>query len=115
MRRLHLALFLACAPVAGCYPAPYPVYPTTVTTPADFDRSWSAAHWAANDVGVVITLADRANGVMQGMKDGAGVTITLQQQADGTLKLVFSAPESKESNPSLQDRFVTAYNRRMGR
>ena len=44
-----LALVLCCfALLAGCVVAPYPAaYPTTVSTPANFDRSWDAALGAA--------------------------------------------------------------------
>jgi len=43
------------------------------------------------------------------------VTIDLRPQADNTLQVSFSAPDSKESNPSLHERWLSAYNRRMGR
>jgi hypothetical protein len=43
------------------------------------------------------------------------VTIDLKPQADNTLQVIFSAPDSKESNPSLNDRWLRAYQSRMGR
>lgn len=121
MTRLLCASFIvaASALVAGCVvaPYPYPAYPatTTVTTPPSFDRSWDAALGAAADVGVQITSADRANGRITGSKAGAGVTIDLRPQADNTLQVIFTAPDSKESNPSLNDRWLRAYQTRMGR
>lgn len=115
MRRLSLALVAAAALLAGCiYPA-YPVYPTTVSTPPSFDRSWDAALGAAADAGVQITSADRSTGHITGIKAGAAVTIDLRPQADNTLQVIFSAPDAQESNPSLRDRWLSAYNWRMGR
>ena len=81
----------------------------SVPTPPSFDRSWDAALGAAADVGVEITRADRANGRITGTKAGAAVTIDLRQQADNTLQVIFNAPDSKESNPTLNDRWLTAY------
>src|SRR5881392_1919004 len=95
--------------LAGCVVAPYP-YPyttTTVTSPPSFDRSWDAALGAAADVGVQITNADRGNGRITGSKAGAPVTIELRPQADNTLQLIFSAPDSKETNPTLNDQWVS--------
>jgi hypothetical protein len=116
-RLLHFAIAAACVLIGGCVvaPYPYPSYPTVVTSPPSFDRSWDAALSAAADVGVQITQADRANGRITGNKAGAAVTIELRQQADNTLQVSFNAPDSKESNPTLSDRWLAAYNRRMGR
>lgn len=113
---LHLSLAAAIAVLAGCVAAPCPTpYPTGATTPPSFDRSWDAALGAAADVGIQVTSADRASGRISDVKAGAGVIIALQPQADNTLKLSFDAPASKESNPSLGERWAAAYNRRMGR
>lgn len=113
---LHLSLAAAVALLTGCVVAPYPTaYPTGATTPPSFDRSWDAALGAAADVGIQVTRADRAAGRIGGVKAGAAVTIELQPQADHTLKLSFDAPASKESNPTLGERWAAAYNRRMGR
>ena len=116
-RLLSLALIAASALFAGCVVAPYPyAYPTTtVSSPPSFDRSWDAALGAAADVGVQITSADRANGRITGTKAGAAVNIELRPQADKTLQVIFSAPDSKESSPSLNDRWLGAYQARMGR
>ena len=62
-----------------------------------------------------MTRADRADGRITGTKAGAAVAIDLRPQADNTLQVIFNAPDSKESNPTLNDRWLTAYNRRMGR
>ncbi len=116
-RLLYLSIVAASALLVGCVVSPYPYpYPTTtVSSPPSFDRSWDAALGAAADVGVQITNADRANGRITGSRGGAPVTIDVRPQADNTLQVIFSAPDSKESNPSLHDQWLSAYNRRMGR
>ena len=117
MRRLtQIALAAACILIAGCYayPYPYPAYQTVTTAPS-FDKSWDAALGAAADVGIQITSADRSAGRITGSKAGARVTIDVRPQADNTLQVIFSAPDSKESNPSLNDRWLAVYNQRMGR
>lgn len=111
-----LVLILAVALLAGCVVAPYPgTYPTTVSAPASFDRSWDAALGAAADAGIQIGNADRGSGRITGSKAGAAVTIDLQPRADNSLKVSFDAPASKETNPTLGERWLAAYNRRMGR
>ena len=117
MRRLpQFLLAAACIVLAGCYyaPAPYPAYQTVTTAPS-FDKSWDAALGAAADVGIQIRSADRGAGRITGTKAGATVTIDVRPQADNTLQVIFSAPDSKESNPSLNDRWLAVYNQRMGR
>jgi hypothetical protein len=119
MTRLScLFVFALTTLLAGCVYAPYPyAYPatTTVASPPSFDRSWDAALGAASDVGVQITNADRANGRITGNKAGAAVSIDLRPQTDNTLQVIFSAPDSKENNPTLNDRWLRAYQTRMGR
>jgi hypothetical protein len=115
-RLVRVALVAVFAVLAGCVVAPYPAaYPTTGTTPPSFDRSWDAALGAAADAGIQVTSADRASGRITGSKAGAAVTIELQPRADNSLQLSFDAPASKESNPTLGERWAAAYNRRMGR
>ena len=43
------------------------------------------------------------------------MNIDLRPQTDNTLQVIFSAPDSKESNPTLNDRWLRAYQARMGR
>jgi hypothetical protein len=116
-RILCLLVVAASALLAGCVVAPYPYgySTTTVSSPPSFDRSWDAALNAAADAGIQITSADRTTGHMNGTKAGASVTIDLRPQADNTLQVIFSSPDSKESNPTLGDRWRSAYNQRMGR
>jgi hypothetical protein len=87
----------------------------TTVSPPSFDRSWDAALGAAADAGVQVTNADRGNGRITGNKAGAAVTIELRPQPDNSLQVMFNAPESTETNPTLNQRWVAAYNRRMGR
>jgi hypothetical protein len=108
------------AVLAGCVVAPYPYTvstpPPTVTREApSFDKSWDAALGAAADAGIDVTSADKAAGRIAGRKAGAAVTITLTRQLDSSLQVAFNAPDSKEANPSLNDRWLAAYQRRMGR
>jgi hypothetical protein len=115
MKRLLrlFAVLLAAVSIAGCvaYPYGYPGAPG----PANFDRSWDAALGAAADAGVQVTSADRASGRISGNKAGADVAIALQSRADGSLQVSFDAPNSKETNPTLQQRWLQSYERRMGR
>jgi len=113
MTRLLLSLAIAVLPLTGCVSSD--TQPQTVTTLPSFDRSWDAALGAAADVGVQVQTADRAGGRILGNKAGVEVKIDLLRQADGTLKLAFSAPGSPETNPKLGDRWLSAYQRRMGR
>ena len=119
-RMLRLALasaaLLSAALLAGCVVAPYPgAYPTGMSTPASFDRSWNAALGAAADAGIQVGNADRGSGRITGSKAGAAVTIELRPQADNSLRVSFDAPDAKETNPTLAERWTAAYNRRMGR
>ena len=115
MRRLSFVLVVVSALLSGCLFGPSPGYTTTVTTPPSFDRSWDAALGAADDAGIQVTGADRSAGRITGTKAGAAVTIELQRLPDNRLQLTFSSPDSKESNPTLGDRWWKAYDRRMGR
>ncbi len=117
MTRLLICIAALCValPLTGCYPEPYPYTAVTINSPTQFDRSWSAALGAAADAGVQVTSADRATGIITGDKAGAAVTIKLQSQADGRLSVAFDAPNAHDTNPSLKDRWLAAYQRRMGR
>jgi hypothetical protein len=116
IRLLALAFILsALLPLSGCYPYPYPYTAVPVNSPSTFDRSWDAALGAAADAGVQVSSADRATGLITGNKADAAVTIKLQSQADGRVRVSFDAPSAQESNPTLKDRWLAAYQRRMGR
>ena len=111
-RRNTLVLLLAAA-LTGCVA----YYPTTMPAPgpSTFDRSFDAALNAASDSGVNVTSADRATGRITGSKAGAPVTIDLMRQADGSVRIAFTAPDSTQSNPTLAQQLNNAYQRRMGR
>jgi hypothetical protein len=99
--------------LSGCVVSePVPAY---VPAPSIFDRSWSAATGAAQDEGVRVTSEDRVKGVITGSRGEQDVTINVQTQADGNVRVEFSAKGPKGSDPGLAGRISRAYDRRMGR
>jgi len=112
LHRLSLLALTAVLACSGCASEPEPV---PVAIPSKYDRSFDAALAAATDVGVVVHSADRFLGRIVGEKAGAEVTIDLKRQADGTVKVEFSAPGSTETNPKLSEQWLSAYQRHMGR
>jgi hypothetical protein len=92
----------------------YQPVPASVPAPGTFDRAWSAAIGAAQDEGVRITSEDRVKGVISGSR-GEDVTINVQTQADGNVRVEFSARGPKGSDPGLAGRISRAYDERMGR
>jgi len=110
-----LAAVLTAVLVSGCVAYPYPYAEPMPAAPSKFDQAWDAALGAAADAGVQVTGADRASGRISGNKAGAAVSINLQSLADGRVQVAFDAPGSREANPTLNERWLAAYNRRMGR
>jgi hypothetical protein len=108
---------LAASVISGCvaYPYPYPYAEPVPAMPSRFDRAWDAALGAAADAGVQVGVADRSSGQINGVKAGAAVSIRLQTRADGSVQVAFNAPTSTETSPTLNERWLAAYNRRMGR
>jgi hypothetical protein len=99
--------------LSGCVVSePVPAY---VPVPSTFDRAWSAAIGAAQDEGVRITSEDRVKGVISGSRGDQDVTVNVQTQADGNVRVEFSAKGPKGSDPGLAGRISRAYDRRMGR
>jgi hypothetical protein len=96
--------------LSACATEPPPPPP-----PSAFDRAWNAALGAAQDEGVRVTSADRAGGVIRGSREQQEVTINLQTQADGNVRIEMSARGPKGSDPGLAGRLSRAYDRRMGR
>lgn len=106
-----LAICGALLGSAGCayyVPAAYPV-----STPASFDRSFSAASNAMRDQGLSIRTEDRSSGVVVGMVGSATVTANVRQQADGSVRVQFDATGPRD--PSLIDRVSRSYDAYMGR
>ena len=99
--------------LAGC--VVYEPVPANVPAPSTFDRAWSAAIGAAQDEGVRITSEDRVKGVISGSRGDQDVTVNVQTQADGNVRVEFSARGPKGSDPGLAGRISRAYDRRMGR
>jgi hypothetical protein len=101
---------------AGCtYYVPATTVPVTqtVTTPANFDRSFNAALGALQDQGVTISRSDAAAGVIEGMRGDGHVTANLNRQADGSVRVQFNT--SGGSDSTLADRITRSYQARMGR
>ena len=99
--------------LSGC--TVYEPVPTYVPAPSTFDRAWSAAIGAAQDEGVRITSEDRVRGVISGSRGEQDVTINVQTQADGNVRVEFGARGPKGPDSGLAGRISRAYDRRMGR
>jgi len=82
--------------------------------PATFDRAWDAARGAAYDEGVTVTAADRSQGLILGRRGAFEVTISVLTQADGTVRVSIKSKGPDAQDPTLNQRLVAAYNRRMG-
>jgi hypothetical protein len=99
--------------LSGCVvQEPVPAY---VPSPSTFDRAWSAAIGAAQDEGVRVTSEDRVRGVITGSRGEQDVTINVGTQADGNVRVEFSARGPKGPDTGLAGRISRAYDRRMGR
>jgi hypothetical protein len=101
---------------AGCtYYVPATTVPVTqtVTTPANFDRSFNAALGAMQDQGLTIQRQDAGGGVIVGLRDNATVTANISRQADGSVRVAFNATDARD--PDLIERITRSYQARMGR
>jgi hypothetical protein len=98
--------------LTGC---PYYAVPpgTVVTTPASFDRSFSAAAGAMRDEGLALTVQDPGSGNIVGELNGSAVTANVRQQADGSVVVQFNSSNARD--PTLLARISRGYDRRMGR
>jgi len=112
--RLSVSLVLL-AGIAGCvvYETAPGVY--SPAPPSTFDRSWSAALGAFADEGVQITQQDRSAGAIRGTLGDIVATAQVRQQAGGRVQVEFGVSGNIAANPSLKDRILGSYNRRMGR
>jgi hypothetical protein len=93
----------------------YQPVPAYVPAPSAFDRAWNAALGAVQDEGGRIIVEDRSQGLIRGSRGEQEVTINLRTQADGTVRVEFTARGPKGSDPGLAGRISQAYDRRMGR
>ncbi len=107
---LFLIMVAGCV-VYGPVPPPPPPEPVYSYRPATFERSWNAALDAMEDAGVRIVSADRDSGIIRGVRDSADATVTVRTQADGRVRVGFTA----RGDERLADRVYQAYERRMGR
>lgn len=112
LRRTLLCLITAL-PLAACVVYEPVGVPSTV--PASFDRSWNAALGAAQDIGIIVSTADRNAGRIYGRRNAVDVTIGVNPQADGSLRVQFDAKGLGPQDQGLDGLFTQAYNRRMGR
>lgn len=110
--RAAILFAVALSLVSACASEPVPPY---TPPPSTFDRAWSAAIGAARDEGVQILSEDRASGTIIGSRGEQEVTINVRSQADGSVRMEFSARGPKGSDPGLAGRISRAYDRRMGR
>ena len=114
-----LIALLSLVILVGCYvygPVPPPPGPPYYYYgPSTYERSWNAALYAMQDVGVTTVSTDRNSGVIRGLKDGVDTTITIIAQADGHVRVEFSSRGPSGQDPDLSNRLYQAYERRMGR
>jgi hypothetical protein len=110
--RFAIAVVAVPMIVTGC--AVYEPVPAYAPPANSFERSWTAAVGAAQDVGVRIASEDRARGVITGANDSRDVTITVTQ-ADGRVRVEISARGPQGGDANLANDISRAYDRRMGR
>lgn len=82
---------------------------------SQYDRVWESAIKAAQDVGVTISSVERANGRIFGRKGPVDVTIAVETQPDGRIRMQFNARGPEGAEPYLTERFYQTYERYMGR
>jgi hypothetical protein len=117
---LKIIALISLIMIAGCVvygpvPPPPPPEPVYSYRPVTFERSWNAALDAMEDAGVRIVSADRNTGIIKGVKDSADATVTVRMQADGRVRVGFSAGGPSGHDQGLADQIYRAYERRMGR
>ena len=113
---MRLTFRTACVVIAASMAAScvyYEAVPVHRSGPSKFDRSWAAARAAAEDVGVTVTNVDRASGTIRGYKDASDVTITVWQQADGSVRVGFNVRAPTGPDTVLADHLSHAFDRRM--
>ncbi len=107
-------LGLVSTAATGCtYYVPAPGPP--VTTQSTYDRAWNAAQQAAQDAGLRVTSVDRGAGTIQADRAAIAATILVLLQADGRTRVELKLQGPLQTDPTLSDRFYSAYDRHMGR
>ena len=117
-RRLAAGItLLGAVLVAGSGCTYYGVAPAgaPVPTSSTYDRAWNAAQQAAQDAGLRVTSVDRATGTIQGDRAAIAATILVLLQADGKTRVELKLQGPLQTDPTLSDRFYSAYNHYMGR
>lgn len=116
-RRLAAGItLLGAVSVAGSSCTYYGVAPAGApVTPSTYDRAWNAAQQAAQDAGLRVTSVDRATGTIQGDRAAIAATILVLLQADGRTRVELKLQGPLQTDPTLSDRFYSAYERYMGR
>src|SRR5262245_27593028 len=111
LRTALCASLVATAMVAGCtYYQTVPA-PAAPSGPSTFDRAWNAALGAADDVGVSVSAADRTSGTIYGTRGAEDVTIRVFTQADGRVRVEFTAKSAAGADSVLAERLSSAYER----
>jgi len=103
-----VALLLASASCVYHQPVAY-----APSGPSKFDRSWDAARAAADDVGVTVTDVDRGRGTIHGYKGVSDVTISVWQQADGSVRVSFNVRAPSGPDAVVADQLSHAFDRHM--
>jgi hypothetical protein len=106
-----MIIMVGCVVYGPVSPPPPPPEPVYSHRPATLERSWNAALDAMEDSDVSIVSADRESGIIRGVRGSADATVTVRTQADGRVRVGFSA----RGDEGLADQIYRAYERRMGR
>lgn len=80
-----------------------------------FDQSWSAVNGALLDQGVQIMDQNRGTGIVQGIHNGTEVTVNVDTQTDGSVRVQFDTSGAGNHDRTLIDRIHNSYETRMGR
>jgi hypothetical protein len=105
-----LLLCIALAALAGCSTPPQRTHFDSL---ASYDRTFDIALGAMADQRMIFSVQDRRHGNIVAARNGDTVTATLQMQFDGTIRVIFDAPDPTPTDPELLKRVITAYNERM--
>jgi len=91
-------------------PAPAPA----VYRVSSYEIAWEAALKAAEDVGIRITRADKATGIIEGQSEWTAVTIRVIGQPEERIRLEVSL-RGPSQEASIANEFHQAYQRHVGR